>query len=148
MEKLRKERREFPRLNVELFVRYKIVRPPEQEVEAKTKNISGGGVCLITREQLKPGVILAMDIKFPHSTQPALVSGRVVWSAESGLGPSPAGHERFDNGIEFVEINDLDRQRIIEHVNSEQEKTEDKGWKVGVIRDLDIKKKRKNSCEI
>lgn len=131
-----KERRRFPRIKVALIVRYKILDTPEQEYEVKTKDISAGGVCLVTHEQLKSGTILAMEIKFLPAEDPVLAAGRVVWSKESSLGLSPAGHKRFDNGIEFEKISDVDRGRIIELVKSEQEKTKTKGWKIGIVRDI------------
>ena len=136
MEEGTRERRQFPRIKVELIVRYKILSIPEQEFDAKTKDIGGGGVCLITREQIEPGTILLVDIKFPRSNRPILATGRVIWHRESSLGPSPAGHVRFDNGIEFLKISDSDRQRIIDHVKSEQEKAPSKDWKIGLVKDL------------
>ena len=136
MHEIGKERRKFPRIRAELIVRYKILDAKEQRFDGKTKDISGGGLCLVTRERINPGVVLAMDIKFPHLAEPTLISGRVIWSQKSNLGPSPAGHMRFDNGIEFVEINDLDRQRIIEQVKYEQEKMKAEGWKIGIVRNI------------
>ena len=135
MEEIRKERRKFPRTALELIVRYKVLSSQEQ-VDAKTKNISGGGVCLVTREKMPLGAYLAMDMKFPGSKKPILAGGRVVWSNESRLGPSPAGHQRFDNGIEFVQIEDVDRQRIIEHVKTELDKPKPPGWKLGLVTDI------------
>ena len=135
MEEIRKERREFPRTALELIVRYKVLSSQEQ-VDAKTKNIGGGGVCLVTREKMPLGAYLAMDMKFPGSKKPILAGGRVIWSNESRLGPSPAGHQRFDNGIEFVQIEDVDRQRIIEHVKTELGKPKPPGWKLGLVTDI------------
>lgn len=136
MEEINKERRKFLRITVELIVRYKVLTPAEQQLKGKTKNISGGGICLVAHEQYTPGTVMAMEIKFPHSINPVVVKGRVVWSKESGLGPSPAGRPRFDNGIEFEEISDSDRWQIIKQVNSEQKKARDKGWEIGMVRDL------------
>lgn len=130
------ERRKFPRISVELFVRYKILDTPAQAFEAQTKNISGGGVCLITREELKPGTIVAMDIRFPRSQEPVVVSGRVIWSDQSKLGPSPAGHLRFDNGIEFVQISEKDRNFIMDQAGSRQNKGEGGDWKIGIVKDM------------
>ena len=130
------ERRRFPRLQVELIVRYKILETSEQHCEATTKDISAGGVCLITREQLKAGSSLAVDIKLPQQTEPVMAVGRVVWSNVSRLGLSPGGHQRYDNGIEFVEIKDKDRQRIIKKVKADLDKAQAEGWKIGLARDL------------
>ncbi|MBL7132361.1 MAG: PilZ domain-containing protein [Candidatus Omnitrophica bacterium] len=135
MEDIGQERRKFPRTPLELLVRYKILSSPEQ-AEAETKNISGGGVCLVTREKMEPGTYLAMEIKFPHSKGPILAGGRVIWSSDSRFGPSPAGHPRFDNGIQFVQIREADRLHIIEHVKSELKKLKPEGWQVGLVTDM------------
>ena len=138
MANAKKERRKFPRLKLELIVRYKILADSAGNLEAQTIDISAGGVCLVTRERIKTGTVLVMDIKFPQSDKPVIVEGRAIWSAESSLGLSPAGHKRFDNGIEFVQISDSDRQRIIEHVKVQQEKTGVKDWKIGIVRELGL----------
>jgi len=136
MEEMRKERRRFPRITLELIVRYKVLNLTEEQVDAQTKNISAGGVCLVAREKMVAGTKVAMEIKFPGSDKPVVANGRVIWSRESSLGLSPAGHPRFDNGIEFAQISDGDRSRISERVKSEQERTKDKGWNVGIVTDL------------
>ncbi|MCQ9208342.1 MAG: PilZ domain-containing protein [Omnitrophica bacterium] len=133
---MRKERRKFPRITLELIVRYKVLKIPEQQIDAQTKNISAGGVCLVAREQMQTGTEVALEIKFPGSNKPIVATGRVAWSRESTLGLSPAGHQRFDNGVEFMEISDDDRDRIIERVKSKRQKTKDKGWNVGIVTDI------------
>ena len=65
-----------------------------------------------------------------------VVNGKVVWSNDSTLGPSIAGHPRYDNGIEFMEISDQDRKVISEHVHNQQKKSKDGGWNIGIARDL------------
>ncbi|MFC1699237.1 PilZ domain-containing protein [Candidatus Omnitrophota bacterium] len=131
------ERRKFPRIKSELLVRYKVLETPEQEVEAQTKDISEGGLCLVAREHLISGSVLALEVKFPHSKKPIVACGTVVWSKPSSLGISPGGHPRFDNGIEFKDISVDDRQRINEMVAAgldKQGKTED--WKIGIVKDF------------
>ena len=128
------ERRKFPRIRTELLVRYKIIKAPQKDYEAKTKDISAGGICLVAREQVTPGAVLALEIRFPHSEEPIVACGRVIWSRPSSLGLSPAGHQRFDNGIEFEEISEADRQRIKEHVEQERKSPEQQkeGWKIKI----------------
>lgn len=136
MADLNQERRKFPRIEMEIIVRYKILSTPEKELDAETKNISGGGVCLVTRERLELETVVAMEIKFPQVNKPILTTSRVVWCSESKLGPSPAGHMRFDNGIEFTQISEADRQQIIKYVEAELEKEKGEGWKIGLVTDL------------
>lgn len=136
MEEKERDRRKFPRLKTELLVRYKILEVQEKQVDAKTKDISGGGVCLVAREKINPGSFLMLEIRFPKSDNAVIAYGRVVWSGESSLGLSPGGHMRFDNGIEFTQISDIDRKRIEEHIKVEQEKLKDTEWKIGIVKDL------------
>ena len=138
MTDLNQERRKFTRVEKEIIVRYKILSTPEKQLDAKTKNLSVGGACLITRDKMELETVVAMEIKFPQMREPILTTARVVWCSESKLGPSPAGHRRFDNGIEFTQISEADRQQIIKHVESELEKEngKGKGWKVGLVTGL------------
>ncbi len=142
MGEIRKERRKFPRIEKELFVRYKILSPPGKEIEAQIKNIGGGGVCLVAHEQFKPGTQLVLEIKFPSSPNLILATGQVIWSNYSSLGSSPAGRMRYDNGIAFAQISDVDRQQIIEGVKQELEKKNSQSWKVGIVKDLPEQKAR------
>lgn len=136
MDEMFKERRKFARATIELIVRYKVLDIPQQQLEAKTKDISGGGICLVTREKMKLGTAVAMEIKFSPADNPVIAYGRVVWFNQSKLGPSPAGHLRFDSGIEFEKISDQDRKRIIEKVQAEQGNTKSKGWNIGIATDI------------
>lgn len=136
MEEREHDRRRFPRLKTELLVRYKILEVPEKQIDAKAKDISSGGICLVAREKINPGSFLMLEIRFPKSDKPVIAYGRVVWSGESSLGLSPAGHMRFDNGIEFTQISDSDRERIEGHIKVEQEKLKDVDWKIGIAKDL------------
>lgn len=130
------ERRKFPRIVREIIVRYKILSTPEKQLDAETKNISGGGVCLVTREKMELETVVAMEIKFPHMNRAILTTAQVIWCSESKLGPSPAGHTKFDNGIEFMQISETDRQQIIKYVEAELEKEKGGDWKVGLVTDL------------
>ncbi len=136
MGELGKERRKFPRITVELIVRYKLLTAAEQQVNAATKDISAGGVCLITREEIKVGTRVAMEIKFPRSPNPVLIQGQVMWSNKSRLGLSPAGHVQYNNGFEFTQMNDTDRQHLLDNIKLEQERIKIEGWKVGIVKDL------------
>ena len=136
MTDLNQERRKFPRIEREIIVRYKILSTPEKQLDAKTKNISAGGMCLVTREKMELGTVVAMEIRFPQMREPILTTSRIIWCSESKLGPNPAGHMRFDNGIEFTQISEADRQQIIKYVKTELEKEKGGDWKIGLIRNF------------
>jgi len=88
---------------------------------AITKNISGGGICLLTDDEPKKGwnfdgiIDIGGDIHF---------KGRVVRVNKL----ENAGKYRFEVGIEFVDITDQEREKVISFIFDTQRKKLKKGW--------------------
>ena len=86
-----------------------------------TKDISGGGICLCTNAKPEYGwfvegwLALNERIKF---------TGRVV----RVINVYDRGKYNYDVGIEFVEIANMDRERVIGFIFDEQRKLLKKGW--------------------
>jgi c-di-GMP-binding flagellar brake protein YcgR len=133
---LEKEKRNYLRTRTELIVRYKVLDSSGEQLEGTTKDIGGGGICLVTLEQLARQTVLALEIKFPSATMPIVTVGKVAWSGVSSLGPSITGQARFDNGIEFIKISESDREKIIGYTEAENGKLKTVGWKTGIARDI------------
>ena len=104
----RKERRRFPRLDVRVRVRYKILTNGEEHVTPDyeeivegiyTRNLSIDGICMHTgRTKIKPGSVLALDIKFPELDKPIYAVGKVIWTKDI----MNAG--QFFSGVEFISM--------------------------------------------
>jgi c-di-GMP-binding flagellar brake protein YcgR len=109
------ERRRFVRLNILADVIYKKVTPANREKLSLTKNISKGGICLIVYEELKEEDILELEIYLPEDKNPILAKGRIVWIKEFIVGDLSKG-KRYDTGIEFIEANDEDLNKIDKYV--------------------------------
>jgi c-di-GMP-binding flagellar brake protein YcgR len=109
-----RERRKFVRAGMQSNIKWlKDVSGPEKDIGYNdvTKNIGGGGVCLITAEKLETGKRLLLEIELP--TKEIIRSrGRVAWTHkfEFGGGKLDAGYEV---GVEFLDINEHD-QKLIE----------------------------------
>ncbi len=112
MEKLQ-ERRSFVRLNLLSDVIY--TKSPKEERLTFTKNISKGGICIIAYEELKKSELLDLEIYLPDDNAPINAKGKVAWSKEFIIGDKARG-KRFDVGVEFVEINDSDLNKIDKYV--------------------------------
>lgn len=111
------ERRAFPRLLFNVEVEYKIMLLPEgiEALKAYSKDISGGGIRLMTPERLVCDSILELKFFLPGSREPIFVTGRVVWTEkfeEGALGPA----EAYDAGIEFISIRPEDKEKIRQYV--------------------------------
>ena len=108
-----RERRKFVRAGVQSNIKWmKDVAGPQKDIEHKdiTKNIGGGGVCIITAEELETGERLLLEIELP--TGDSIRSrGRVAWTSKFEFkgGKQETGYEI---GVEFLDINEHDRKLV------------------------------------
>ena len=125
-EEERLQRRTFFRFSTILDVQYRMFRELEEEDRGTfkktiTRDISGGGLCLLTNE--KPhygwyieGVLnIQRDIPF---------IGRIV----RVINVHDKGKFNYEVGVEFVEIKNPDREKIIGFIFDSQRKLLKKGW--------------------
>ena len=105
------ERRKFERLNLLADVSYSKRVPSEQEKLSLAKNISSGGISIISYEPLQESDILDLKVYLPEDKEPVNVVGRVSWVKEFIVGDDKKG-KRFDAGIEFIKISDKDKEKI------------------------------------
>ena len=81
--------------------------------EAQSVNLSGGGMSLRAADALPENARLIIDMVLLPSHDPIRVFGQVVHC-------QPGEDEQFEIGIEFVEVNSQDRERIIRHTLQRQ----------------------------
>lgn len=110
------ERRKFKRLDVsKIEVSWKKESNPSSV--AYTKNISAGGICLMSNaaDSLKEGDFLSLEFKLPTGKK-VLVKGRVVWSEDYEI----VGQENKSKeaGVEFVDISDEAKEHISKFIFS------------------------------
>ncbi len=108
------ERRKFPRLSLSADVKYSLIKLNSSQEAVSTKNISAVGICIVVYEDLRIGSILTLNIYLPDSDAPLSAKGRVIWKSEFkvGFGSKP----RFDVGVEFLELDEKDKERIFQYV--------------------------------
>ncbi|MFH2144950.1 MAG: PilZ domain-containing protein [Candidatus Omnitrophota bacterium] len=108
------EKRKFIRLDVGVNVKWKKLYDEIFEDTSINKDISEGGICLIIEERLQIGDRLQLEIGLPDKKSITAV-GRVAWVSEYGVVYD--NHKRnYDTGVEFMEIEDMDRQEISKFV--------------------------------
>jgi hypothetical protein len=99
------DRRRFPRFNLLVDVSVSKRAPNEKEVILPTKNISQGGVCIVTFAQPTMGDLMDIKIRLPGIKDEIKSLGKVVWIKEVSLGALQKT-KRFEVGLEFVGLND------------------------------------------
>ncbi|MFH1655939.1 MAG: PilZ domain-containing protein [Candidatus Omnitrophota bacterium] len=113
-EKKFEEKRKFARLNTSVDVQYTVLEIKAAK-EAKTKDISAGGICIIADEKLEVDCILGISVYLSGESMPITAKGKVVWTRPFQVGKE---NQHFDVGVEFTEISPEDRKKIDQYVFS------------------------------
>ena len=112
--KMWRDRRRFVRLNSAFDVVYTRRKLESGEKLALSKNISAGGVCLIlysAYDDVKKGDILDLIMHLPNQKRGVNAIGKVVWVRKFEIKDKVKG-SRFEAGIEFVAIENKDKENI------------------------------------
>jgi len=113
-------RRKFPRVKFKCFI-FINKKGSSKSISTNTENIGAGGICVIIKDDLGlfQGVELEINIEDNHS--PIKCSGTVVWVVKKRA-TGKSGEYLYDTGIEFVDIDEQQRERIIKVVDDVLEK--------------------------
>ncbi len=63
-----------------------------------TKNISEGGIRIVTRERFEPGTYLAVEIHVPDRKTPIRTLAKVIWTKKRTL------RSGYDTGVRFIKV--------------------------------------------
>ncbi len=107
------ERRRYPRLKAAV-IEYYLLNGTATEEPSFTRDIGAGGISIIINEEVAVETLLGLKIFLPNQNYPVKAKGRVAWVTESSLKLPNTKH--YDVGIEFIEINELDKQKISQYV--------------------------------
>jgi len=114
----RRNRRGFTRLATHHLLKFRILDRGAEEQISFAKDIGGGGVLFRSRENLKKGALLDLQVQFPSSPEPIRAIAKVVHSV-----PARAKGE-YDVGAQFVEIDENARDMISDKVRTVHKKLE------------------------
>ena len=109
-----RDRRRFVRLNSAFDVVYNRRKVSASEKLALSKNISAGGICLIlysAYDDVKKSDILDLVMHLPNQKRAVNAIGKVVWVRKFEIKDKIKG-SRFEAGIEFVAIENKDRENV------------------------------------
>ncbi len=99
------DRRRFPRFNLLVDVAVTKRASALQEEVLSSKNISQGGVCIISFAQPQMGDLMDLKIRLPGIKDEIKTMGKVVWIKEFSIGALQKT-KRFEVGLEFIGLSD------------------------------------------
>jgi len=109
------ERRKYLRLRASIVEYVPIGKTSTKELTF-TENIGGGGIRILASEALEVDTLLSLKIYLSSAQAPIEVKGRIVWVEPSSF-LDKQGQKHYDVGIEFVEIDNKNRQAILKYTN-------------------------------
>jgi c-di-GMP-binding flagellar brake protein YcgR len=121
------ERRSFFRMDCRLNINYRIIKVPKDDdadnfTEAVTRDISGGGVCIIADSMIDKGTMIEGYIQLKRDI-------RFIGTVVRTVKVREEGRFVYDIGVEFKEIENWDREHIISYVFETQRERLKRGWK-------------------
>lgn len=108
------EKRKYIRLGTAIGVTYKLIKTHKRmkQTPSLVKDIGGGGIRLVVKEDLRVGDLIGLEIQIPHLKEPIDAVGEVVWFSAG------KDHEHREAGAKFRDIEQKDLHKIFEYVHS------------------------------
>lgn len=118
-----RQQRDYFRIGMVLPVNYRVVIDTQQGiygewVTVKSRDIGGGGLLLLAKEALANGTLVEIDLTLPDQSIAIRAVGKVVRVTREEIG----GNIVFPTGIQFVAIDEKERDRLIGFIFKEQRK--------------------------
>ena len=82
---------------------------------ALTKNIGGGGVCMVTEGTFKPGTLLELEIKLPDCENPIVCTAAVIWCRPLIEPKKSYDLPTIEIGLRFVTIDPKQEALIVQY---------------------------------
>jgi anti-sigma B factor antagonist len=108
-------RRKFPRLEIHLNVKYKMMgdRKDLKEFEGNVLNISGAGLYIYSKDTFPLGALLDMQFNIPGSTVKLAAVGRVSWLSDKEIQP----HAYPGMGVSFSHMTPENERSIVDFID-------------------------------
>ncbi len=107
MEKMIRDKRSYPRYDIELHGRY---RPPGSVFYSFAMvmvNIAAEGLCFIAKMNLRPGSVVELEVEL-ESRQMVLFRAEVIWTHRL------EDSDEYRTGVKIVDANPEDQKKFIQ----------------------------------
>lgn len=118
------KKRKFPRINQSCQLKYRRLDKHVDQgspLSSLAMNLSGGGVCFTTRDEVVPDSILALEIESPGLKMPIIAMARAVWCKKRHF------DDLYDLGCEFYWVgwkDDSAQQSLADYIKRQTSRAE------------------------
>jgi hypothetical protein len=106
-----KERRRYPRIELNLDAKYKVLDYEQVFQFTKTQNVSAEGVCFESGDPLKPGVYVQLEVDLKDDFPPVSMVAEIRWIGDI---KSDQG-KHYINGVKVISMPPKDEARFLKY---------------------------------
>ena len=106
-----RERRKYPRFEINLDAKYKILDYEQVFQFTRTRNISAEGVCFESGETLKPGIYVQLEVDLKDTNPPVSIVAEIRWVTEA----KDAKDKKYINGVKIISMPGADEARFLKY---------------------------------
>jgi len=111
IEGLLKDRRKYPRFELNLDAKYKILDYEQVFQFTRTRNISAEGVCFESREILKSGIYVQLEVDLKDTNPPVSMVAEIRWVTEA----KDTKDKKYINGVKIISMPGSDEARFLKY---------------------------------
>lgn len=106
-----KDRRKYPRFELNLDAKYKILDYEQVFQFTRARNISAEGVCFESIEALKPGIYVQLEVDIKDTKPPVSMVAEIKWVADA----NDAKDKKYINGVKIISMPGADEARFLKY---------------------------------
>ena len=106
-----KDRRKYPRVELKLSARYKVLDYEQVFQFTRTKNISAEGIAFESNEPLKPGLYVQLEVDLEDEKPPVSMVAEIRWEDAITSGKD----KKYINGVKIISIPVKDEARFLKY---------------------------------
>ncbi len=107
------EKRKYPRFQLMMDAKYRILKSEEVFKLGRTRNISAEGVCFESDEKLQIASHVDLEIDLKDKMPPVSLVGEIRWFQQ--LKTRVLKKKRYINGVRLVDIHKSDEGRFLRY---------------------------------
>lgn len=104
-----KERRKYPRIELNLNAKYKILDYEQAFQFTRTQNVSAEGISFDSCELLKPGVFVQLEVDLEDGSPPVSMVAEIRWVANVKV------DKKYINGVKIISMPVKDEARFLKY---------------------------------
>jgi len=106
-----KEKRKYPRIELRLSAKYKVLDYEQVFQFTRTENISAEGLSFSSNELLKPGVYVQLEVDLEDANPPVSIVAEIRWVGGVGRDKS----KKYINGVKIISMPLKDEARFLKY---------------------------------